>query len=215
MNPFDRFPALSALRCACLLVLLSSTPLTARAQKTPGEYDIKAVFLFNFTRFVEWPAAQGEDADKPLIIAVLGDDPFGVRLDEAVRGETAGGRELVLKRIHDLDEAGRCDALFIARSEKPQVHKILARLKGRPILTVSDIPDFAAMGGMVELVTDGGKIRLHINVDESKAAQLTISSKLLRPAQIVSTRKTSRHPHRARSLFAAVTPPQYPAGLTP
>lgn len=178
--------------------------LTASAQPpAPGEYDIKAVFLFNFTHFVAWPATEGEAGNKPLVIGVLGDDPFGLRLEEAVRGEKSGNRSIVVKRFQKVEEAVTCNALFIARSEKSQLMEILAHLKGRPVLTVSDIPEFAAAGGMVELVTVRGKIRLHINVDESTAVRLSISAKLLRPAQIVSTRKTSQHLLNARPNLLA------------
>jgi hypothetical protein len=166
-------------------------PVTQAAQQLT-EYDIKAVFLLNFTRFIEWPAAGEAAPGQPLVIGVMGDDPFGRRLDEAVRGEKVNNRLLTVKRINNLQQARECAAVFIARSEKHRVAEILRGLRGAPVLTVSDIPEFAEAGGMVGLVSDQGKIRLHINVEVAKAAQLAISSKLLRPAQIVSTRKTTQ-----------------------
>lgn len=162
------------------------------APATPAEYDIKAVFLLNFTRFIEWPASGVDTENQPIVIGVLGDDPFGQGLDRAVRGERVNNRPLVVKRITRLDSPVNCAALFISRSERHRVGEILERLKGQPVLTVSDIPQFAELGGMVGLVSEGGKIRLRINVDVAKAANLAISSKLLRPAQIVSTKKSSR-----------------------
>ena len=162
------------------------------APTTPTEYDIKAVFLLNFTRFIEWPASDEAAENRPIVIGVLGDDPFGQGLDHAVRGERVNNRPLVVKRITRLDGPVNCAALFISRSERHRIGEILERLKGQPVLTVSDIPQFAESGGMVGLVSEGGKIRLRINVDVAKAANLAISSKLLRPAQIVSTKKSSR-----------------------
>ncbi|HTO04682.1 MAG TPA: YfiR family protein [Opitutus sp.] len=162
------------------------------APTTSTEYDIKAVFLLNFTRFIEWPDAGAAGENKPIVIGVLGDDPFGQGLDHAVRGERVNNRPIVVKRIARLDGPVNCAALFISRSERHRIGEILERLKGQPVLTVSDIPQFAESGGMVGLVSEGGKIRLRINVEVAKAANLAISSKLLRPAQIVSTKKSSR-----------------------
>jgi hypothetical protein len=200
----------TAIAAVCLL---AAAGVAAAAPVTGGteEYDIKAVFLFNFTRFVEWPS-QVDAQTKPLVIGVLGDDPFAGRLEEAIRGETSGKRAVAARRLSAIDEIGNCDALFICRSEKPHVEKILRELKDRPVLTVSDIPDFAELGGMVELVTEKSKVRLHINVDACKAASLAVSSKLLRPAVIVTTRKSSQfhHPLTANSFavleYRAVAP---------
>jgi hypothetical protein len=167
------------------------------------EYDVKAVFLLNFTRFIEWPAQGPAENDKPFVIGILGVDPFGHRLDEAVRGETVNGRPFVVKRLREIEDASGCDAVFVSRSEAEHVRDIVKQLDGQAVLTVSDIPDFAENGGIVGLVRDHNKIRLHINVEASKAANLTISSKLLRPALIVSTRKTSLYdPAFASGLLA-------------
>ncbi len=120
-----------------------------------------------------------------------------------MRGETVNGRPFVVKRLHAIEDASECDALFVARSEEGRVREILKQVDGKAVLTVSDIPDFAENGGIVGLVRDRNKIRLHINVEASKAANLTISSKLLRPALIVSTRKTSLYdPSFAHGLLA-------------
>ena len=185
---------------AAIVALAGGLNLHASAPPpTLGEYDIKAVFLLNFARFIEWPAAESATS-LPIVIGVLGNDPFGDRLEKAVKGETVNNRPVAVKRITSAENAGGCAALFICRSERPRIAEILQRLDGQAILTVSDIPEFAQAGGMVGLVSDKGRIRLQINVDVAKAAKLVISSKLLRPAQIVSTRKTSRFhlpPHPA------------------
>jgi hypothetical protein len=158
-----------------------------RAQSAPvTEYQLKAVFLFNFAQFVDWPPAAFPDSHSPLVICILGDDRFGGTLDATVRGEQVNDRPLVVQRYRRLDEVGACHILFVSQSENDRLGQIVNALRGRNILTVSDAPDFALRGGMIQFVTDKNKIRLDINLDAAKAASLTISSKLLRPATIVA-----------------------------
>ncbi len=154
-----------------------------------SEYQLKAVFLYNFAQFVDWPPRAFPNEQTPLVIGVLGDDPFGASLDEAVRGETVNGRSLVVQRFHRVEEVGACHVLFVSRSESGRLEHILAHLRGRSILTVSDADGFTEFAGMIRFVTENNKIRLRINVEAARAADLTISSKLLRPAQIVSSAK--------------------------
>lgn len=180
---------------AILLAWCIASPSMHAAQprtKASREYEVKAVFLYNFARFVEWPVERGKDAEV-FVIGVLGDDPFGELLDEAVRGERVGSRRLQVKRVAGIEEATQCDQVFIARSEQHRLGEILKQLGTRPILTVSDIPQFAEQGGIVGLVSSGGRTKIRINLEAAKAAELSISSKLLRPAEIVTTRKTTRH----------------------
>lgn len=149
-----------------------------------SEYQLKAVFLFNFAQFVDWqPAA----AQTPLLIGILGDDPFGTFLDETVRGERVGVRAIEVRRYHDVREIEACNILFISRSENERVGQILAALQNRPILTVSDGEEFAQRGGMIQFINDQSRIRLRINLEAAQAANVVISSKLLRVAEIVRT----------------------------
>jgi hypothetical protein len=152
----------------------------------PSEYQVKAVFLFNFSQFVEWPPGAFADRNTPFIIGVLGQDPFGTNLDEAVRGETVNGRPLVIRRFRSVADIEACHILFIDRTEIPRVDAILAMLNHRSTLTVSDFEGFAQRGVMIRFINEKNRIRLRIDVDSARAAGLTISSKLLRPAQIVS-----------------------------
>lgn len=163
--------------------------LPAQTAPVSAEYQIKAVFLFNFAQFVDWPAQAFPEAQTPLVIGVLGEDHFGSYLDETVRGEEVKKRTLVVQHYRQLDEIKSCHILFISRSEAARLPQILAELKGRSVLTVSDTEGFAGRGGMIRFVTEKNKIRLRINLEAAKAANLTISSKLLRPAEIVSTGK--------------------------
>lgn len=176
-------------RCAPLLMallLVAAAPaLAAPTLAAPTEYDVKAAFLFNFSQFVDWPDMAFADAQSPLVIGVLGTDPFGNALDEIVRGETVKGRPLEVRRFRSVGEMDTCHILFIDRSEQRRFAEILAGLKGRSILTVGDFEDFAESGGVIRFVSAGNKIRLRINLDAARAANLTISSKLLRPATIV------------------------------
>ena len=168
---------------SCLLVLLIASAVSAA---TPGEYEVKAVFLFNFTQFVEWPSSAFAGSDAPLVIGVLGEDPFGSALDQAVVGETINGRPLAVRRYRSADEVSGCHILFVGVS-KTKLATTLAQLRPRSILTVSDLPDFARQGGIIQFVTVANRIRLQINLDAATQARLTISSKLLRPSEIVST----------------------------
>jgi hypothetical protein len=169
---------------ALLLAGLAAAP--ARAQTPSAEYQVKAVFLFNFAQFVDWPAAAFPDPEAPIIIAVLGKDPFGAYLDNLVRGEHIGRRPLVIRRCSRVEELAGCHLVFIGRVENRELEAMLAKLKGQPVLTVSDADAFTRAGGMVRFAREGGKIRLRINVEAARASQLTISSKVLRPDTIVT-----------------------------
>jgi len=152
---------------------------------SPSEYQLKAVFLFNFTQFVEWPPQAFVGPEAPFVIGIVGRDPFGSQLDEVVRGETVDKRQIVVQRYRNIRELQNCNILYIARSESANLPSILAVLEGRSVLTVTDAEDANQLGVMIRLVTDGNHIRLRIDVGAAKASSLTISSKLLRPAEIV------------------------------
>jgi hypothetical protein len=181
--------------CRSLLVLPLSMLLAwaaaAPASAAPTEYDVKAAFLFNFSQFVDWPPPAFAEAGSPLVIGVLGRDPFGAGLDEIVRGETVNGRPLEVRRFRRVEDVDVCHILYIDATEKARLDAILAKLQGRPILTVGDFESFALSGGVIRFVTTGNKIRLHVNLDAARTANLTISSKLLRPAHIVAGGETS------------------------
>jgi len=148
-----------------------------------AEYQIKAVFLFNLAQFVDWPSKAFADPGSPLVIGVLGEDPFGSYLDETLRGERVRNRPLLLQRYRRASEIRACHVLFISRSENDRLEPIFGALRGRSVLTVGDAEDFITRGGMIRLVTEKGKIRIRINADAVRAAGLTISSKLLRLAE--------------------------------
>lgn len=177
------------LRWLFVAVLLGVAPL-----RCPGgdpappssEYQVKAIFLYNFAQFAEWPSSAFVDAQAPIVIAILGSDPFGAYLDEVVRDENVGGRRLVVRRCRNIAETQGCHILFVSRSESARLRPILHAVRNQPVLTISDAEGFNRQGGMVRFVMDGGKVRLRIAVDAAKAAGITISSKILRPSTIVA-----------------------------
>jgi hypothetical protein len=171
------------------LLLLATALLGAPVRGADiREYQIKAVFLFNFAQFVDWPAGAFPQPESPLVIGILGEDPFGAYLDQAVRGETVNHRTLVIQRYRRVEDVAKCQILFISRSEAGHLEQILSALRGQSILTVSDADGFSREGGMIRFATENNKIRLKINLEAARAAGLKISSKLLRPAEIVSKR---------------------------
>ena len=147
-----------------------------------SEYQLKAVFLFNFAHFVEWPPGAPADG-APFVIGVLGKDPFGSSLDEVVRGEALSGHPLAVERYADVTRLRNCQILFIPAAELAHLPEILESLKGRSVLTVTEGP--APRGAVIDLLKEESRIRLRIDLAAAKANNLTISSKLLRPAEIV------------------------------
>ena len=160
------------------------------AQTSPSkEYQIKAVFLFNFTQFVEWPASAFSQSEMPLIIGVLGNNPFGNYLNEAVFNEKANNHPLIVQYYNTLEEIKNCHILFINLTEKGKLEQALKSLKGKSILTVSDASGFLKQGGIIRFFTQDNKIQFQINPEAAKEVELLVSSKLLRLAEIVIPKK--------------------------
>jgi hypothetical protein len=172
-----------------LVILLGAgffaAPLRAQAFK---EYDVKAAFLYHLAEFVEWPPEAFPAAENPLVIGVLGADPFGKALDEIAEDVVVKNRKLKVQRFHNMEEVKTCHILFISQSEAGRLDQIFSLLKDRKILTVGDTEGFALRGGIVRFRTEKNKIRLRINIDAARAASLTISSKLLRAAEVVGSK---------------------------
>lgn len=158
----------------------------AQASSPNPEYKLKAVYLFNFVRYVDWPETAFVNDESPLIIGVLGDDPFGKFLDETVAGEVLGNRKMEVRRYRHVSEIDDCHLLYVSRSEAVRQKSILARLKGRSILFVSDMENFLENGGAIQFFTEKNKIRFRINVESVKDARLSISSKLLQLSGVTS-----------------------------
>jgi hypothetical protein len=149
------------------------------------EYQLKATFLFQFTQFVSWPDEAFAADAAPLIIGVVGEDPFGGYLDDVVRNESVDGHPLIVERFSRIEHIRDCHVLFVSKTEATHMEDVVAALKGRNVLTVGDSKDFADRGGMIQFVTQDNRTRLRINLEAAKASRLTISSKLLRPASVI------------------------------
>lgn len=172
---------------AAIFLILTTSWILPTQTSNSREYQIKAAFLFNFTQFVEWPGHAFADAKSPLVIGVLGEDPFGGLLEETIRGESVNGHTLVVEHYGKIEELKSCHILFINLPKSEQLEKALATLKSRSILTVGDASNFARKGGMIRFFTEENKMRFQINLEVVKDAKLSISSKLLRLADIVSS----------------------------
>jgi hypothetical protein len=175
-----RFSLVSA-----LLFAFQGQPEGAQAPTAP-EYRVKATFLFQFTQFVDWPDQAFPASEAPLVIGILGEDPFGLFLDETVRNEKLNQHPLAIERYQRLADVGNPHVLFVSQPETGRIGEITTALKGRNILTVGEANFFADRGGMIQFVTQENRIRLRINLGAARAANLTISSRLLRPATVIN-----------------------------
>ena len=154
--------------------------------KPSPEYLIKAAFLFNFAKFVDWPADAFKDDLSPINLYILGTDPFGPALD-TLKDKTIKGRPFKIKRVNKVDEIGACHILFISASEKGNLKQILYALKNSYTLTVSEIEGFAQMGGIINFIIINKKVHFEINPNAAQECSLKISSQLLNLAKIVTS----------------------------
>jgi YfiR/HmsC-like len=168
--------ALRGLLLFCLYIGLSFKCL---AQQPPTEYQIKAAFLFNFAKFVEWPAEAFSDSNAPIVIGVLGKNVFGTDLENTIRDKKVNNRIFKFKNFTSASEATNCQILFVSSSEKDNFSKIVAGMHNTSILTVSETDGFIQAGGMVNFLIQDSKIRFQISDEAAKKAGLKVSSKLL------------------------------------
>lgn len=172
---------------ALVAAMLSDRVTTvASAASVPNEYSLKAVFLYNFCRFIDWPDTAFDSAADPIVIGIIGSDPFGPLLEEAVQGETSHGRRIQIEHYRSVREVRGCHVLFIGVSENGRLREILSAVAGTSIVTVGETSDFVELGGMIALTTDQNRVRLVINPNTMRNANLNVSSKLLRVAEIKS-----------------------------
>jgi hypothetical protein len=186
MPLLGRARILAGVLAAALLPSAALAGAEVRSKLTQ-EYDLKAVFLFNFAQFVDWPANAFADANTPITIGVLGQDPFGKSLDEVVANESAHDRKLVVRRFQTPEQVDSCQILFISASEAGRLDHIFAALAHRSVLTVGESREFTAHSGIIAFEVAQHRLRLRINVAAATAANLTISSQLLRQAEIVGS----------------------------
>jgi YfiR/HmsC-like len=150
-----------------------------------SEYQVKAAFLFNFGKFVEWPQASYASAKSPFSICVLGEDPFGAALDQTLHGKVIANRPVSVLRMKDAASAQHCQIVFVSSSEKSHLATTFASFRGSNALLVGETDGFAASGGAIQFTLEDNHIRFAINPDAIRRAGLQVSSQLLALAKIV------------------------------
>jgi hypothetical protein len=170
------------LRKTLALLVIVLAPAAAQAV---NEYQVKAAFLYNFARYVEWPAQAFNSANDPIVICVAGQSPFGAWLEEAVSGKSLAGRRLVVRENSAFGPKCNCQILFVTAAERKRFHSAVGELRDSAVLTVGDSPGFTKDGGVINLRVEDGKVRFEINVEAAEQEHLRISSKLLSLAEIV------------------------------
>jgi len=162
-----------------------------------SEYLIKAGFIYNFAKFVEWPPTSFPQSDAPIVIGILGTDPFGSVLDRIVADKKIGSRGFVVRRYKwskDLKDLRECQILFVSSSEKAHTDEILEFVKWLPILTIGETPGFAERGGVIRFTVEDNRVRFEVSVDAAHNANLNISSRLLTLAKIIPQSTSARNP---------------------
>lgn len=174
---------------ACLVCLGLIAAAPSHAQNTDSsdssEYLIKAGFTYNFAKLMEWPSGAFAQADSPIVICVLGTDPFNGTLDQVLKGKQANGRAFEVKHLKWGAEMKGCNILFVSDSETAHLDELFHSIKGLPILTIGETPGFAQHGGIINFVVEDNRVRFEIDVDAAKQANISISSRLLSLATIV------------------------------
>ena len=165
------------------LIVCSAANLAAQEQKA-GEYQVKALFLYNFINFVDWPAESSINASATINVCVIGEDPFGSALDE-IENKTVKGKKLAIRFYQANDEPKGCHLLFIPASEKRHTAHILKSVREANVLTVGDTEESARQGSVIGFYIEQRKVRFAINIEAAKRAGLKISAKLLKLAKII------------------------------
>jgi hypothetical protein len=161
------------------------------AGQTPTEYQVKAAFLFNFLKFVEWPGDAAVDPQAKWVIGIVGDTPVSYQLSYLFAGKNVMGRDVQVKQFQEADNLRSCNILFIGSAERKRLPFILAGLHGSNVLTVGDMDHFIESGGMVQFVDEDSHVRISIDVGATSRAHLKVSSKLLALARTVTSAEGS------------------------
>lgn len=180
----DRRLCVAAITIACTLLAISG--LHAQGSR-PTDFQVKAAYLFNFGRFVEWPTRIAATWGDAFTVCVLGQDPFGPALDAALAGETIGGKRVIAKRISAPHDSGNCQILFLNSAKSEALDRVIEAGDKNSVLTVSDMPQFLERGGMIQFVLEGNRVRFEVNLAAAQHAGLTLSSELLKVATAVRT----------------------------
>jgi hypothetical protein len=172
--------------CLGLAVLLGRLP--AAEDRAVSEQQLKAAFLFNFTKFVDWPAPAKELPKAPFVIGVAGDEQFARQLEDLLGSESVHGHPIQVKNLKAAEECANLQMLFISRKAEGNLDAYLKSTAGHPVLTIGETAGSAARGAMVNLLVVSGSIKMEINLQVARQGKLEISSNLLKLAKIVETK---------------------------
>jgi hypothetical protein len=170
-------------RIAAICSLLGVTLLiaTAGAAQTAEEYEVKAAFIYNFTKFVEWPTS----AESPsFAICILGDDPFQSSIDRLTAGKMVGNRPVQVRRLKEGIEGRHCQIVFVGASERAKASRLVEAVRGTSVLTVGESVEFLRLGGMFYLSMADNHVNVVINSSATEAARLKVSAKLMTLAKV-------------------------------
>lgn len=148
------------------------------------ENQLKAAFVYNFTKFIEWPPQSFSGTHDPIVIGVLGDGPFGAQLTQVVKARNVNGRGIVVKRVESAAEARSAHVLFVSAEENSHFGELEPDIRGSPVATIGESPSFAQTGGTITFVLEGDKLRFEINMDSAERAGLRISAHLQKLAKL-------------------------------
>jgi hypothetical protein len=170
----------------CLVAWLATAAAPGHASdRLVAEYQMKAAYLYNFAKFVDWPATSFSSPTAPLVIGIYGDDPFGDAIDAVVRSKRTNGHPVITRRSVRMQDLRACHIVFVGPSREP-VEAALAQLADRPVLTVGESEHFLRAGGIVQISVADGRLALTIDLANAVKANLTLSANLLRLAQVVN-----------------------------
>ena len=171
-----------------MLVVCASLCGGSLASQPPGltEPEIKAGFLFNFTKFVEWPEGTFADSSAPIILGVVGENPFGSLLTETAAGKSVNGRPVVVRQFKEGQDLRSCQVLFVVSTDKKHIAQTLGMLRGSRVLTVGEGSSFTQSGGMIAFLVEGNRVRLEIDLQTASEAHLKISAKVIAVARLVA-----------------------------
>jgi len=171
----------STVRYGAMLLVAAAVSLQAQAVT---EYQVKAAFLYNFAKFVEWPSSAFNSPQEPITICIVGQNPFGPGLDRAARATVVGNRTVSVRQVSDGQQASRCQIVFMGASERKRSRAWIEALRGRSVLTVGESEGFLASGGVINFKLEGERVRIEISTAAADRAGLHISAKLLSLARL-------------------------------
>jgi len=166
-----------------LLLLVGCALHIGAAEQVAEEYHVKGAFLLNFAKFVEWPDQAFKSPGDPIMICILGQNPFGSGFDKAAKEIVVGNRQLGVRQLSDPQQSGQCQMVFVSASERKLSRALLQSTQGESVLTVGESEGFTSGGGIIDFKLDGEKVRIEINTAAADRAKLRISAKLLSLAQ--------------------------------